>query len=358
MTESIQPDNKAGETGQPRTLWHRLLGKELELALTPVGITVLTEVQVSSNPPKADILLLRRYGNAWTTEQLPFLPDGVRSSQASHILIEFKYRETLQEETLQQAVGYDYFYLQGQQLARSQVETFVCSAKTPQPSTLQAFGYEQAETAGVYRSKFMLVRHVTLLILNELAPVAYNAFIQCFASQRRVRRAAFQQLLPDGRETLNEALWDFLTGLQHQMQTKDRAMSEAIYDQEEDVLTPEMVMETGRLLRKSLIANLTLEERKALIYSLPLEEKQTAFANLPLEERKVLFANLPAEERKILLVGLPVEERKIFLDSLPVEERLAGLAPEERLAGLAPEEMVALMEQIEAYLRTQNKDPK
>src|SRR4051812_35809265 len=118
MTEQTQPDKQEGEVGPTQTLWPRLLGKELELVLTPVGITVLTEVQVSSNPPKADILLLRRSGNTWTTEQLPFLPDGIRNSRASHILIEFKYRETIREETFQQAVGYDYFYQQGQQLTR------------------------------------------------------------------------------------------------------------------------------------------------------------------------------------------------------------------------------------------------
>jgi hypothetical protein len=331
MTEQTQPDEHEGEAGPARTLWHRLLGKELELVLTPVGITVLTEVQVSSNPPKADILLLRRSGDAWTAEQLPFLPDGVRDSLASHILIEFKYRETIQEETFQQAIGYDYFYQQGQQLARTQVETFVFSAKTPQQATLQAFGYEEAETAGVYRSKTVLVRHVTLLILNQLLPVPYNTFVQCFASQRRVRRAAFQRLLADGQDALSEALWDFLTGLQNHMQIKEGNMSEVI--SEDMGLTPEIVMETGRQIRKALIARLTPEER---------------LEGLTPEARRALIARLASEER---LAGLAPEER---LAGLAPEERLAGLAPEERLAGLAPDEMIALLEQIEVYLRAHN----
>ncbi len=324
MTEQLQPDQSTGESSPARTLWHRLLGKELELVLTPVGITVLTEVQVSSNPPKADILLLRRSGDAWTTEQLPFLPDGIRNSRASHILIEFKYRETIQEETFQQAVGYDYFYQQGQQLARTQVETFVFSAKTPQQTTLRAFGYEQTETAGVYRSKMVLVRHVTLIILNQLLPVPYNAFVQCFASQRRVRRAAFQHLLADGKGALNETVRDFLTGLRNHMQMKEGTMSEVIDEviDEDEVLTPEMVIETGRLIRKSVIARLTPEER---------------LEGLTPETRQALFASLPAEERKALIASLPLEER---------------------LAGLAAEDMGALLTQIEAYLRTQNKEQK
>src|SRR5262249_24588652 len=149
------------------------------------------------------------------------------NSRAGHILIEFKYRETIQEETFQQAVGYDYFYQQGQQLARPQVETFIFSAKTPQKATLQAFGYEQTEATGVYRSKTVLARQITLIILNELLPVSYNAFVQCFASQRRVRRAAFQRLLDEGQNTLNDALWIFLTGLQTHIKTKEGNMNES-----------------------------------------------------------------------------------------------------------------------------------
>ena len=368
MADQTQLNKQADETGPTRTLWHRLLGKELELVLTPVGITVLTEVQVSSNPPKADILLLRRFGNTWTTEQLPFLPDGIRDSRASHILIEFKYRETIQEETFQQAVGYDYFYQQGQQLARSQVETFVFSAKTPQGATLQAFGYEQTETAGVYRSKMVLVRHVTLIILNQLSPTPYNAFVQCFASQRRVRRAAFQRLLADGQDAFSETLWDFLTGLQNHIQTKEGNMSDII--SEDTGLTPEMVIETGRQIRKAVIARLTPEERlegltaetrQALFTSLPTEERKALIASLPTEERKALIASLPTEERKALIASLPTEERKALVASLPAEERkalVASLPLEERLAGLAAEDIGPLLAQIEAYLRAQNKGQK
>ena len=43
-----------------RTRWHRLLGKLLEETLAPVGVTVQTEFPIMSNPPQADILLLRR----------------------------------------------------------------------------------------------------------------------------------------------------------------------------------------------------------------------------------------------------------------------------------------------------------
>ena len=114
------------------------------------------------------------------------------------------------------------------------------------------------------------------------------------------------------RQELDEAFWDFFTGLQNQY--VETGKEESIMRKRE-AITPETVMEQGRLLRKSLLAVLSPEER---------------------------------------LAGLAPEER---LAGLAPEERLAGLAPEERLAGLTEEEMVALMKQIEAQRQKQPNKP-
>ena len=53
-------------TKTPKTRWHRLLGKLLEELLTPVGIDVSTELQVMTDPPETDILLLRRENAKWS----------------------------------------------------------------------------------------------------------------------------------------------------------------------------------------------------------------------------------------------------------------------------------------------------
>ena len=316
----VEHSSSKQESGRPRTLWHRLLGKELELLLTPLDIQVLTEVEVISNPPKADILLLRRNTPAWTPAQLQFLPAGIRSSQAAHILLEFKVRESFNEETLQQAVGYDYFYRQGQQLERSQVATFVVSAQTPQAATLQAAGYQPSEELGVYRSQTMVIGHIGLILLNELEPVLHNAFVQCFATHRQARTAAFQQLRQLDKQSLSDDLWRFLRGLQQQTEHKGGKMSnvnvEDIWGEEE--LTAEMLIESGRELREFALAHVTKEELLARI------------------SPKEILAYLTPEE---------------LLAHFSPQERLAGLQPEERLAGLQPEEMVTLLEQIEAYLR-------
>ena len=310
-TNSVKRNKVKGER-KNKTLWHRLLGKWLELLLTRVDIIVYTEPQIMSEPPKVDILLLRRNSPRWTPVQLRLLPDGVRESGASHILIEFKFTESLNRERFQQALGYDYFYRQAQQVDNATVQTFVFAAITPRATFLQEYGYQVAEHPGVYRSVNPMLQPVVLIVLNELRPELHNTFVQCFASRGQVRRAAFQRLMAMEWQELDEAFWDFFSGLQNQYVEKGK--EESIMRKREAV-TPETVMEEGRLLRKSLLAVLTPEER---------------------------------------LAGVPVSVR---LAGLAPEERLAGLAPEERLAGLTEEEMVALMKQIEAQLQKQPNKP-
>lgn len=230
-----------------RTLWHRFLGKEFELLLTPVEIEVITEVQVSSVPPLADILLLRRNTPTWTPAQLQFLPDGIRDSNASHILIEFKFRETSTEEAVRQAIGYDYFYQQGQQLQDQDLANFIICAQTPQADTLAVTSFHPTAQPVIYRHEAIAVRRITLLVLNELAPTLHNAFVQCFATNRRVRTAAFRRIKELGEQALSDELWHFLYGLQRQWQQKGGEMNNQRTDELlfEEELTPEDLIESG-----------------------------------------------------------------------------------------------------------------
>ena len=61
-------------------------------------------------------------------------------------------------------------------------------------------------------------------------------------------------------QELDEAFWDFFTGLQNQY--VETGKEESIMRKRE-AITPETVMEQGRLLRKSLLAVLSPEERLA-----------------------------------------------------------------------------------------------
>ena len=83
------------KTLYPKTQWHKLLAGVLEEWLTPVGIKVQTEIPISSNPPKADILLLKSPDKKINHQQYLRLSDGLRDSSANQLLLEFKYTESL-----------------------------------------------------------------------------------------------------------------------------------------------------------------------------------------------------------------------------------------------------------------------
>ncbi len=95
---------------KPKTSWHRLLARLLEIVLTPVDIEVQHNVEVMTEPPEADILLLRRNTLNWTAEQRAYVCRmALGIMKPSHILIEFKYTQSFNEEALNQALGYDFF---------------------------------------------------------------------------------------------------------------------------------------------------------------------------------------------------------------------------------------------------------
>ncbi len=90
-----------------KTRWHRILAGMFKELLTPLNITVLPDVRIMTDPPKIDILLIRRETPPWTDEQLMRLPDGIRDTRADHILIEFKFTESVNRNALNQAVAYE-----------------------------------------------------------------------------------------------------------------------------------------------------------------------------------------------------------------------------------------------------------
>lgn len=183
--------DQAKKKNTTRTLWHRLLGDLLNFLLAPVGITVHIELPLMSESPRVDILLLKREIATWTAEQLRRLPDGLRSSRAKHLLLEFKYTQSLNIYVLLKMCGYLVLYQEAQKLKDEEVELFLISAKTPREKFLKTFQYSEAEAPGVYRSQNPLLERVHLICLNLLRPEPHNAFIKCFASRTNEKRKAF-----------------------------------------------------------------------------------------------------------------------------------------------------------------------
>jgi hypothetical protein len=192
---------KKGRKMAEKNRWHLFLGTILKELLTPLGVTVLTEVPVRSEPAKADILLLRQNKGGWTAEQKDRLPDGIRDCHAEHILLEFKYTENFSEEALFQTIEYQRNYLEFNQLKPDQLQCFLVVAQHPLDKNLQEFGYHIIDKKGVYFSKTdRLARRVPLISLNKLSHGPHNTWIRCFASRKKERDMA----LTLARKLLNQ----------------------------------------------------------------------------------------------------------------------------------------------------------
>ena len=261
---------------------HQIFSGSLQESLTPVEITIHIEVDLLGESPKADILLLRREGEVWNEAQRARLPDGVRDNAAGHVLVEFKYTESVNPKALAQAIAYDYFYRQGQKLREEQVQTVILSARTPRKERLEMWGYEELQK-GVFLGPPPVLDRVWLLVLNDLPAEPHNAYVKLFASKKRERQAAFAAL---DAPTLTESpsLLAYMFGLRQIFEVEGEGeMAEK--------LTPEKVMEIGEQVRRKALEAATLDDFDESLRRRILEEAST-------EERLVGLTNM---ERRALL---------------------------------------------------------
>ena len=311
------------ENSTKKTLWHQILGRIFEFLLTPLGITVLTDVKVMVEPPEADILLLKRFNQNWTTEQQERLPDGIRDSAAPQILIEFKATESLKKETFIQAAGYEHFYKHSQKLTDDEIQTFVLCAIQPQKANREQYGYHIQVQPGVYQSDNITLEHITLILLNELPDELHNAWVTCLASKKLKRLNAFNLLKSQGFKLIPKPFKWFLAELWQLISIKgddDMALN----------LSPQQIKEMGQMWGDVLLPTIPLEKRLA---GIPLSERLTG-AN-PIE----VMNNFKPEQR---LAGLSLED--LLAGTNPIEV-MNNFNPEQRLAGLSLEEIEAYLEQ-------------
>ncbi len=240
----------------PKTEWHLLFAVEQDLALTPVGVGVEAEFAVMKDSPKIDLLLLRRTGDQWTDTQRARLPDGVRDSTSVNNLLEFKYTESLTLQAITQGLGYEHFFRTTRHLSRDEVSLFILIAKTPSVKRVTELGFAPTALPGVLRGENIYVRHVIVLLLNELRDVPHNALVKTFASRQAEKRKAFKAL--DGLDDLPGNLVTYLQGLRTIWSLpKGEAMNE--------IMTPEWVMEVGEAWKRTLMASMTPEELDAYL---------------------------------------------------------------------------------------------
>lgn len=240
-----------------KTRWHRLLGRMLEELLTSVDIAVTTELEIMSQPPKVDLLLLRKNTSQWTKEQMGLLPDGIRDCNANHVLIEFKYTESVNYDVLTQTLSYDTFYRRSTKLSKNKIRTFILSSKTPVNRFLEDFGYAMKEKPGVFYSNNPLLIGIPILSLNDLADAPHNRFVKCFASRKTIKKQALKSIFDSGFSLLEMPLQWFFSGLWKNWFDNN---GEDIMEKE---LTPEKVIEIGKLWGNAYLNSLPPEERLA-----------------------------------------------------------------------------------------------
>jgi hypothetical protein len=155
---------------EPEIIERKTLAELFETILSPVNIEVLpNDISVMNNAPEENILLLKRYTDEWTAAQRARLPDGIRDSKASLMLIEFEHTKPFNKNVLQQALAYDFFYKRAKQLSDKALQTVFLSAKTPKLDTLKRLGYSKTQFAGVYRSEIPILEQVLLLSLKGIS---------------------------------------------------------------------------------------------------------------------------------------------------------------------------------------------
>lgn len=287
MEQARCPPIMASDT--ERVQHHRIIGMGMQLNLAEVQVIVATELSILTESPRVDILLLRREGAAWTEAQRARLPDGIRDSTAAHVLVEFKYTESVTEKGILQAAAYDLFYQQAQNLADEQILPVLLSARTPHRSRLDEWGFEETQR-GVFRSSLPIMRRVLLLALNRLPATSNNAMVKLFASRDRERDAAFAAL---DRHLFKESpeLGAYVLGLMQTFNVKGELnMAET--------LTPEKVMEYGKRIQELIIEAGTPEQRLAGLSPdeiLPRFSPDEILAGLNSAERRELLRRLQEE---------------------------------------------------------------
>lgn len=229
-----------------KTQWHHIFAALLQELLTPVGITVETNLPMSSTPPEIDIVLIRQqHDQPWTEEQRAYLPDGIRDSLANHVVLELKLTETVNKEAIEQALMYDIGYHRDKAKHETVIiQSFLVSAKTPNKKTLTQYGYQATEQAGIYHSDNIFIESMPLLLLNELSDEAHNVFFKLFASHRKARVSAVQNLRQWWLAQLSWSLRYLIQGLiQHWL--KGEILVET--------LTADKLREQGKLVKDLLI---------------------------------------------------------------------------------------------------------
>ncbi len=316
---------------------HPVLGTALAEWLTPTAIEIETDVPVLKQPPEVDFVLFAGGDhNTWTEMQRQRLPDGIRDADVSHVVIEFKYTESLNEDAFFQASQYYYKYREMKKLEPEQILGILMVSKSSMTGILEK-GYYREEQPGVYASEVLILHRIKVLLLNELADTPHNAVFKYFASQMKERLKAFQKMQSELWPKFSKELQELFTGLHKQwFSNKGGLMPKP------EEMTVDYYRQLGRESMRQMVQHL---DAKELLKGVSMQER---LAGVSTQER---LDGISSQER---LDGISSQER---LNGISTQERLDGISIQERLEGVEPEELAKSLspEFLEALIQNYKK---
>ncbi len=325
-------------------LWHLAFVSLIERRAPP-NFEVQSEVRLTIEPQRADMLLLRRVGVEWKDDQgLVLRALWPRLGRVAIVEYKSPVDSAFRPGDLVRLVTYGGLYetahLDELPEPGDLTLVLVVASVTPTLSkdlarkgwTLTPLGDGYARVDGVMYDMYVVITdevteaerddYLRLFSHRPASPGEATRWLRQWMRDAKMKQPDIEEL-PSFEElfqkTIEKAQEKWLAGLAPEERLAGLAPEERLAG-----LAPEERL--AGLAPGERLAGLAPEERLA---GLAPEER---LAGLAPEER---LAGLAPEER---LAGLAPEER---LAGLAPEERLAGLAPEERLAGLAPEERLA-----------------
>ncbi|WP_437650644.1 hypothetical protein [Sorangium sp. So ce362] len=321
--------------GSTRTAWHVLL----VALLSERGsgrFEVRSEVPLSTEPLRADYLLLRRgagsSGSAGTLKRLwDLLPRDT--------IVEFKSSgRPYRRRNFDRLYSYLHLYF-ADETERMEQRSDLCGVLLVPSRTrsldadVADLGLGWSDLGGGYWQLRGGAFALFVVEIDAAAEAEDDDLLRLFghgeARTVEARRWLSQQL---GAEEIAMEM--------HDLEGFDEVVRKLVA-----ALPPERVL--SAYAPEQRMAGLPPEQRMA---GLPPEQRM---AGLPPEQR---MAGLPPEQR---MAGLPPEQR---MAGLPPEQRMAGLPPEQRMAGLPPEQvLLALPDEVlqalsDSYLDTLSEE--
>lgn len=145
--------------------------------------------------PKIDLLIRCNSPEGWNTEQRRRLPDGLRRTNATHILLNFAESQVNEESPFKHLLACGWLYQESHHLKYQDVLLVVVFTREPDRNLLSEFGFVATKLPGIYRSSLPLIKNQKVMVLSELSNAPYNALFKCFARNQKSRQEAYQTVL-------------------------------------------------------------------------------------------------------------------------------------------------------------------